>query len=488
MREALATYRTFSTRKRLILLGAVGALLGLSVSLCLSCLLSLERWTSFALMVPFAILLAAPVVLASIRRTFDAFEPIYLFLALYTFLYLVKPFIQLISREPFIMGGAYLNQALLLAMLGLVCFFIGYYSGIGKRIAAKVPTITREISSKRLTIVAWGLILIGFWGLNHYIQTSGGWETFWQKPHGAGGQALKTTAYIYQLPELMVIGFLLLCEAFLHSTIVEKARVTIRRVAVLLAAALGGVGIYTVIWGSRTLYSWLAVAIAVLYFHERGIRPRLRTVLVAFVALALLLCLVPLYRSHVHLGSNVSELFSSVSVRNILRGLSSRGDEFNSYLAEVTLVPQSVPYDYFGIYLRTLAHPIPRLIWPTKPTLFNAQWDTFLAKSEIEWGAAESFLGDLYAQLGTWGIIVGTFLSGLLWRTLYEWYKRTPTNRATVFLYAIILPNMFTFLAQSALIACLKWLPYMVPGAVVALLIARVRHPSLPPNSSVATH
>lgn len=487
MPKLLARYEEMDAHRRLALLLGAGALFGLVLSLCLSCFFVLERWASFALMVPFALLVAAPPIRAWTRKTLDVFEPVYLFLVLYAFLYLVKPFVQLIRREPFIMDGAYLNQALLLAMLGLVCFYIGYYTGIGRRVATHIPTIMREISSRKLVLAAWGLILLGFWGLNHYIQTSGGWGVFWQKPHGYGGQALKTTAYIYQLPELMVIGFLLICETFLHSRIVERARVTVGRIAMLLAAGLGGVGIYTVIWGSRTLYSWLIIAIAIICFMKRGTRPKLRTVFLTIIALFFLLALVPLYRAHVHLGSDPADVFSGVSWNSITASLSSYTDEFNSYLAEVSLVPASVPYDYFGIYIRTLAHPIPRLIWPSKPTLFNAQWDTFLAKSGLAWGAAESFLGDLYAQLGTWGIMLGTFFAGLFWRTLYEWYKRTPRNRATIFLYALILPNMFTFLAQSTLIAFLKWLPYMVPGAIVALLIARVRrsnHPSDRPAPS----
>jgi|GEM_PF-6788509 oligosaccharide repeat unit polymerase len=489
MPRLLTQYKELGAHKQLILLGVAGALFGLVLSLCSSCFFSLERWTSFALMIPFALLVAAPPLYAWARKTLDVFEPVYLFLVLYAFLYLVKPFVQLIRREPFIMDGAYLNQALLLAMLGLVCFYVGYYTGVARWVAAKIPTITREISSRKLVIAAWGLILLGFWGLNHYIQTSGGWGVFWQQAHGYGGKALKTTAYIYQLPELMVIGFLLVCEAFLHSKIVEKTRVTLSRIALLLAAALGGVGIYTVIWGSRTLYSWLIIAIAIFYFMKRGTRPKLRTVFLTIVALFFLLALVPLYRAHMHLGSDLTKIFSSVSWDTIAASLSSNTDEFNSYLAEVSLVPNSVPYDYFGIYVRTLAHPIPRLIWPSKPALFNAQWDTFLAKSGLQWGAAESFLGDLYAQLGTWGIILGTFFAGLFWRTLYEWYKKTPRNRATIFLYALILPNMFTFLAQSTLIAFLKWLPYMVPGAIVALLIARVRRSNDPSDrSSAAGH
>ena len=99
--------------------------------------------------------------------------------------------------------------------------------------------------------------------------------------------------------------------------------------------------------------------------------------------------------------------------------------------------------------------------------------DNFLAKSGIGWGSAETILGDFYAQLGIWSLMLGTFLSGVLWKTIYQYLKQNIENRSIIIIYAIILPNMFTFIAQSALIGFLKWLPYMVPGTIIALLLSQ---------------
>lgn len=451
----------------------IGAIIGILFGITMLQFFSIEYWSAFALMVPFAAILLIPIIIALINKRFDPFEPIYLWIIIYAFLYLAKPFVQLLTGEPFKYGAEFLNEALLLAMLGLVVFYLGYYGSFGRKIAARLPAIKREISSKKLGIAAWVFIIIGFLGLNHYINISGGWQVFWSKPHGLAGQAIKSTAYIYQLPELMVIGFILIYEIFIHKIIINKTAVKIKNILTLIAAAIGGVGIYTIIWGSRTFYSWIIIAMVVLYFLKRENRPKIKTVVIALLALFLLLCFVPIYRQYMHLGSDFSQITQNLKPSKIFRTAFSTGDEFNSYLAEVALVPNSVPYDYFNLYYRTLLHPIPRLIWPDKPVFLNSQWDEFLSKSGMNWGSAESMLGDFYAQLGILGIIIGTFFSGIFWRTIYEYLKKRIKNRSVILIYAIILPNMFTYLAQSALIAFLKWMPYMVPSTIIALLLSR---------------
>ncbi len=183
----------------------------------------------------------------------------------------------------------------------------------------------------------------------------------------------------------------------------------------------------------------------------------------------------PIYRSYLYLGSDISKFFRDYGNRpsRIFSDIFHNSGEFNVYLAEVALVPTAVPYDYFNLYGRFFVHPIPRLIWHNKPAFLNSQWDDFLAKSGVGRGAAETMLGDFYAQMGIWALMLGTFLSGILWKIFYEYLKKNPQNRSVIIIYAIILPNMFTFIAQSALIGFLKWLPYMAPGTIIALLLSR---------------
>lgn len=464
----------FSKLPLFVLIGGLSFLISIiSKNLFLS-----DYWGTFLIMGLFLLIILIPLILSLFEGKFDPFEPVYLWIIIYGYLYLAKPFVQIINNQAF-SYGAYnygntnLNIALLLALLGLICFYIGYYGNFGKKISNYLPVITSEISSKKLTIIAWGFIIIGFLGLNHYIQISGGWKIFWSKPHGLGGLAIKSTAYIYELPELMVIGFILISEIFMHKIIIEKKKIRLINIINLIFAAIGGVGIYTIIWGSRTYSSWIILAIVILYFLKKQSRPALKTSIMAIFMLFLILSFIPIYRQYMHLGSDLSKIAANIDFQKIINVAFNHNDEFNVYLAETTLVPDSVPYDYFNLYFRTLVHPIPRIIWPTKPAFLNSQWDDFLSKSGISWGSAESMLGDFYAQAGILGIIIGTFFSGILWKTFYQYLMKYSANRSVVLIYAVIFPNMFTYIAQSALIGFLKWAPYMVPSTIIALFLSR---------------
>jgi len=425
----------------------------------------------------FAILLAAPIIISIALKKFDPLAPIMLWIAMYGFLYFARPIALISKNETFTLGNEFLNRALLIAILGLICFYLGYYWDIGTRIAKHIPVIKKEISTRKLILTAFVFIAIGFWGLNDYIQTSGGWLKFWSKPHGYGGLAINTTAYIYQLPELMVSGFFLVFAALIYKKFCRKMKFfTIKNTLILIAASIGGVGIYTILWASRTMYSWVLIFMVTIYFLIKQTRPRLKTLIIMILVLYFVVALVPTTRAFLYLGSNMtfSKFFENY-LRDVLLKPFGGGasDEFNVYLAETALVPEIVPYDYFNLYLRLIVHPIPRLLWPTKPAFLNSQWDNLISKMNIYIGSSETMLGDFYAQWGITAVIIGTIFSGIFWRTIYEYVSQNKGNFSVAVIYAVMLPNMITYLAQMPTIAILKWLPYILPSTIIALIISR---------------
>jgi oligosaccharide repeat unit polymerase len=458
------------------LIGLFAVTAGLIIPNALKNFFLSDHWSAFLIMIIFAIILAAPIIIALIKKRFDPFEPIYLWIVVYAFLYLFKPLVQLLTNQPFSYGAEFLNTAIALAILGLIFFYAGYYSGGGRKIAQYIPTIKSEISSKRLSITAWIFIILGFLGFYFgYVWPAGGWRAFWLKPHGLAAQVTNNTAYIWQASELMVIGFILIYEIFVHRILIKKVSIKIRDVVVLLIASIGGIGILTIVWGSRTFYSWIGLAMILIYFLKKATRPKLKTVIIVILTLFLILTFIPVYRNHLYIGGRFSNFIKDINFKSFLSSAVNPGDEFNAYLAEVALTPNSIPYDNFALYYQVPLYAVPRIIWPDKPTLLNRQWNSFLSKSGMEAGAAESMLGDFYAQRGIFGIIIGTFLSGILWRTIYEYLKKAPQNRSSIIFYAILFPNIFSYIAQSALIGALKWVPYKIPALIIALLLSRVK-------------
>lgn len=427
----------------------------------------------------FAILLAAPIIILIALKKFDPLAPLVLWTAMYGFLYLARPMALMSKNETFTLGNEFLNRALLIAMLGLICFYFGYYWNIGTRIAKHIPVIKKEISTRKLIIISFVFIVIGFLGLNDYIQTSGGWLKFWSKPHGYGGLAINTTAYIYQLPELMVVGFFLIFSAFIYRKFYHGIKFfTVKNIIVLTVASIGGVGIYTILWASRTMYSWVLIFAVTVYFLIKQTRPRLKTLILMILILYFVVALVPTTRSFLYIGNKMTiSKFVEQHLKDVLLKPFAGGasDEFNVYLAETALVPDVVPYDYFNLYLRLFVHPIPRLIWPTKPVFLNSQWNDFISKMNIDGGAAETMLGDFYAQWGIAAVIIGTILSGIFWRTVYEYMNQHKGNFSAIVIYSVMLPNIITYIAQMPTIAILKWLPYILPSTIIALIASRKR-------------
>lgn len=416
------------------------------------------------------ILLFVPLLVGAKRRSLNVLEPVFFWIVFYGYTYLGKPVVRVASGDRFWTGEENLDWAMAVAISGLLAFYGGYYSGVGVRLAAHLPAMTDNVSSVRLRRWATFYIVIGALGLWHYMGISGGWREFWSKPHGLGGKPELSTAYFTGLPDLMVLAFfLVLYDAMrgAHFRLTDLGRVFL--------ASIGGVGVYTILWGRRTFVLWELITGFVLFFLTKGKRPRLGSLVTMGIVVVLALTLTLAYRPYLHLGTDLDEIANVRPLEMVTSTISQPGDEFDSFLTIVGLYPDRIDYDYFLIYARIPIHPIPRLIWPDKPPLFVSSWNEFLFQSGISWGASESVLGDLYIQMGIWGVGIGMFISGVLWRCLFAYWERTPRSAFAQLLYAVALGNMPSYVAQSAISAFWKWVPFMIPGLVVALFFSRER-------------
>lgn len=429
-------------------------------------------WGLFTL---FALLLFAPIVATCAQERFHVVESLYFFLPLYAYLYFLKPLARVMQGELFLFGEERFEQAVRVAIFGLLIFYLGYYNRLGSILARRLPLLTKEVSPVRLRRFAWALIGIGAAALWGYMTHSGGWREFWSKPHGYGGNVEGLTAYLYQLPELMVSGFFLIVYDAVRE---ERLRPSsLSRIAV---ASLGGCVVYAILWTRRTLISWELITIAALLFLKKGGRIGVTKILLAWGGLFIAINLALAYRPYLHLEVDPAE-FAEVDFRDsTLNTLSKTGDEYDSFLSILSLYPTALDYDYFGIYARIFIHPIPRIIWPDKPPLFVSSWDDFLFRSGIQEGASESLLGDLFIQWGLTGIAIGMFFLGILWRMLFDYLLRAPRFGFTHLVYAVVLGNTPSLIMQSAVSAFWKWFPFIVPSIIAAYFWARENREAAP--------
>jgi hypothetical protein len=164
------------------------------------------------------------------------------------------------------------------------------------------------------------------------------------------------------------------------------------------------------------------------YYLERKKRPGLLAILV-FVSLMFYFVIgaIGFYRGEVVEGGQV-------------RGLAVGQDPFGVYQAWDTFVsgsriavssaslfrfvPEYVDYLWGKSLLNVFTQPIPRFLWPDKPSLVGLEFFATLWPS----GTTLPFWALFYLNFGPVGVVVGMAAFGALSRWVYDLYKNDPEN------------------------------------------------------------
>ena len=118
-----------------------------------------------------------------------------------------------------------------------------------------------------------------------------------------------------------------------------------------------------------------------------------------------------------------------------------RLSDITSAAAPFRYTPSILDFQHGGTYIGALFFPIPRVIWPGKPSLVVG---AFTTPYYFPWMAGEAtrpitLLGECYLNFGYWGIPAVMFLWGLYLRTLYEYCRSHSGNsRAGLAFYIFI--------------------------------------------------
>ena len=166
--------------------------------------------------------------------------------------------------------------------------------------------------------------------------------------------------------------------------------------------------------------------------------------------------------------------------------LKQMGDEFLNALAFRAMGPRNSAVLYqqydkgsgagFTTYLGSIFFPLPRFIWPEKPMPGSTD-DNLLSSAEykvMELGYGDeytSYMGPILASAhayweGGWGWLVAAgFITGLLWKIIFNLCRRLPEGMAAIvamaFAAALLIDGMLTMLAPLyALI--LAWWPVLM--------------------------
>jgi hypothetical protein len=361
-----------------------------------------------------------------LRRDFDPFAPVWLFLVGYTQVYVV----QAISYREYALrarGDELVTQANLRALWALVWFLLVYYSGLGKKLARLLPNVPRAwlpgvISGFAPPLVAWGLVCAGV--ALREIEVSQE-ENIWR-----------------QFPLLMLIaGTLLLVSG--------RQPGSGRFVQTLSGAAV--VAAYVLIWtfNARRSHALIGILVGVsAWYLPRLKRPNTLVMGLIGLACALAVSIALGWRSNARYEQSpsgfvqfLSEFDPSVMLVNMnLREAdaehntsgeqrSKETEEYGGFLLMMRTVPELSGYDNGESYLRVFSTYIPRLLWPNKPIFGREAWiNAWMAGSELKreenfTGPAIGILGAAQLNGGAVGTIIVMGLAALMLRTTYDYYR-----------------------------------------------------------------
>jgi oligosaccharide repeat unit polymerase len=393
------------------------------------------------------------VVLATYGNTLGFAHPVIIFAIGFTQYYLLGPITQVlfgdnIHLETQVFGqlspkdDSVLAYTIWASLLGLVSFFVGYFSNAWKLFGHwKIFHIGRRWSERSAVLVAvasLGIFIVGVGiffavvGFFTYLDTPRSLRYFlYAQAPGAGflidfsGTALILLSVVVMeryrgdaSKALAIISMLFLPYALFHQTVFSGSRIQIVRV----------------------------VAILLIYWHLR-----IHTIAgrrLVLWGLGLTLLIVALGFARAGLGVEDFELLEEVQ-RNIdswdalLTVLIYAMDfptTYDIFLMMTNHLPDFDP-GYGVTYAKLFLSVIPRDFWPDKPE--NITWvATQIFRPELqELGVSynPSILGEMYYNFGMAGIIVGCPLFGIACRLLYYYLRNNIHHAAAVVIYSALL-------------------------------------------------
>ena len=365
-----------------------------------------------------------------LRKQFDPFAPVWLFLVGIAQEYVV----QAISYHEWavrVRGPELVAEASFRSFWAVAWMLFVYYFGPGKFLAKWLPTPPPGWSTGVVNLACPVLFV---WGLGCGLMVARGISA------GGDGPSAEVML-VLQFPLMMLVAGVV-C--------IVTGRQPGRPRPYL---ALLGVGIalfYMLIWmfiGKRSHSLFAVLTTVCAWYVPRFRRPSFPALIGVAAAGMLAVGLSIGWRYHNNkTGANgsVSDFASFVAAfdpsmileainlkdGDTLQRVSYETEEYGGFLLMLATVPLRADYDYGASYLRVFSTYIPRIVWPDKPIFGRDQWiAAWQAGSELKreanfTGPAIGILGAGQLNGGDWGTLVMMGCVGLVFRVAYEYFRR----------------------------------------------------------------
>jgi len=405
----------------------------------------------------------AAILLQVARGRLDCLSVPVLAAGVFGFLYLWMPIWALIQGQLFnFVGESDAAWAVAFAGLALGALWFGWFVALWARrdhpaSGARMVYVAAQWDSKRLYNGGLVLVGLGFCLWLVFLGMSGGLSHYYSGVHGSHGAWTSTTAWIYN-----GLGYVYPGLCFMIVALVRGARRPKHGVAgVVIVAAL--MFCHSVLTGGRGPFFTTAVTVGGAILLAARKRPKFHTVLAAGVVLGFCIGALVTFRSALHLGTNPEE-FESIAYVGVLGYLDdvanlsydSVGHEFIYHTGTIRTADRLGRYGWGRRYLLyLLIHPIPRILWPGKPYVFETGAVTSediasIMGWQVATGAAVGLVADWYREWGVFSLLAW-FLLGAVFARLYDAAVQPNGSPFVVLLYVLVLSQSLYLFAQGFL-------------------------------------
>ena len=360
-------------------------------------------------------------------------------------------------------------KALYVPICAFIAFSIGWLRG------GRLRPRTGRAAAWNYDRMYWLGIALSMAGLAlflGFVLQSGGVTTYYSVPHGVAGRWLEQTAWVYMGDRWTFPGIALMAVSL------AKGRLPMRRwlpFGVIILVMMT----HAILSSSRgTLFPIVAGTAVALYLSFRK-TPSFTTLIVGGFATGIAVLLLVGYREALTLAKDrpdvelADALLLTSGVTDSARGAHSAGNEF---LFHAALVDGADRLDSYALgrdwLFRIFVHPVPRLLWPEKPTIaWGVTVDDLAGLNgwRIAEGAAPAAVADFHREFGLLALLAWC-LVGTGSRALFE--RARSGSPTAIVSYALWWCWSLNFLAQGPSAIIVLALYTLVP-ALVALRLCR---------------
>lgn len=418
--------------------------------------------------------LLLPMAARAVKRRLDLFEPIVLANIALGIMFVGRPLHDLITGETIHLGYDVMptfDETLLVALTGIVFFQLGYFAPLGLAWARRLPA-PPSLRPQRAALAGWLYLILGGALFAIFLARQGGLGLLLILLQGRQSSNselfLSSTGYFYS--GILMWGASSLI--FFAIAVVSKRRVywlwfLLPTLCLLLLYGARG---------DRINLLPLVLAVPVFWYLWKARRPRWRTLVVAaLVGVALLGWLREVRAADENrdfTATLVAALGSPVSqALDIVGGADA--EMFDSLANELSVVPETVPFQHGATVTDVLIRVVPRPLWPNKPYESNLILVTTFWETRYESGgngAAFSIIGAFYVDSGYATVASGMFLIGAVLAMSWRWLQRHRTQPIAQMIYAMGLPFVVILMRGTIPDTLARMLFLLVPLALLVWL------------------